>query len=106
MCYSQGKHTEKHLALLAAAESEFYQVPVRITVCFILFQTPYKMHVNYIEYMVKEKVGLSAHDNHSIARANLNSSKKSLDFYYHSIKVHTQEAKNLHSDPNLLLKYL
>ena len=48
MRYSQGKHTEKHLALLAVAESEFYQVPVRITVCFILLQTPYNMHVNYI----------------------------------------------------------
>ena len=47
---------------------------------------------------------------HSMARANLNKSKKSLDFYYHSIKVHTQEAQNLHqlksplSDPNLLSK--
>ena len=35
---------------------------------------------------------------------------KSLDFYHHSIKVHTQEAQNLHqlkfplSDPNLLSK--
>jgi hypothetical protein len=42
----------------------------------------------------------------SLARTNLNKSKKSLDFYYHSIKVHTQEAQNLHqlksslSDPN------
>ena len=26
---------------------------------------------------------------HSMVRANLNKSKKSLDFYYHSIKVHT-----------------
>ena len=44
---------------------------------------------------------------HSMARANLNKSKKNLDLYYHSIKVHTQEAQNLHqlkfplSDPNL-----
>ena len=44
---------------------------------------------------------------HSMARANLNEIKKSLDFYYHSIKVHIQEAQNLHqlksplSDPNL-----
>ena len=44
---------------------------------------------------------------HSMARANLK--KKLLNFYYHSIKVHTQEAQNLHqlksplSDPNLHL---
>ena len=30
---------------------------------------------------------------HSMARANLN---KSINFYYHSIKVHTQETQNLH----------
>ena len=40
-------------------------------------------------------------------KVNLN---KSLDFYYHSIKVHTQEAQNLYqlksplSNPNLLSK--
>ena len=46
-----------------------------------------------------------------MARANLNKSKKVLTFtMYHSIKVHTQEAQNLHqlksplSDPNLLSK--
>ena len=47
-----------------------------------------------------------------MARANLNKSEKSLDFlyYYHSIKVHTQEALNLQqlkspfSDPNLFRK--
>ena len=33
---------------------------------------------------------------HSMARANLNKSKKSLEFYYHSIKGHNQEAQNLH----------
>ena len=33
---------------------------------------------------------------HCMARANLNKRKKSLDFYYHSIKVHIQEAQNLH----------
>ena len=31
-----------------------------------------------------------------MVRTNLNKSKKNLDFYYHSIKVHTQEAQNLH----------
>ena len=36
------------------------------------------------------------HPVHSMTRANLNKSKKSLDFYYHSIKVHTQEAQNLY----------
>ena len=47
---------------------------------------------------------------HIMARVNLNKSKKSLDFYYQSIKVHTQEAQNLHqlksplSDPNFLSK--
>ena len=38
--------------------------------------------------------------NHSMTRANLNKSKKSLDFYYHSIKVHTQEAQDLHNNWN------
>ena len=48
--------------------------------------------------------------NHSMARVNLNKSKKSLEFYYHSITVHSQEAQNLHqlksslSDSNLLSK--
>ena len=31
-----------------------------------------------------------------MARANLNKKLKSLDFCHHSIKVHTQEAQNLH----------
>ena len=33
---------------------------------------------------------------HCMTRAKLNISKKNLDFYYHSIKVHTQEAQNMH----------
>ena len=44
-----------------------------------------------------------------MATANPNKSKKSLDFYYHSIKLYTQEAHNLHlsksplSDPKIYL---
>ena len=47
---------------------------------------------------------------HRMDRANLNISKKSLDFHYPSIKVHIQEAQNLYqlksplSNPNLLSK--
>ena len=48
---------------------------------------------------------------HSMTRANLNKSKKkSLDFYYHSIKIHSKEAQHLYqlksplSDANLLCK--
>ena len=48
---------------------------------------------------------------HSMARANLKKSKRSLDFFYHSIKVHTYprgpESASIEiplSDPNLLSK--
>ena len=55
---------------------------------------PFKCYI--CDYSCSLKHQIKQHVSSGQARTNLNKSKKSLDFYFHSIKVHTQEAHNLY----------